>query len=113
MTGTPNSAPPDIQNQTSTGTSATLLDSTLDGSTPGSGAVTFSAAEEANWTLNLQHQVVAMQYQGYPTQGGGSSGPQLNFTPNMGLSDHRPCRLGHGPGTQRALHPPRVQRLGL
>ena len=87
VTGTPNSAPPDIQNQTSTGTSATLLDSTLDGSTPGSGAVTFSAGEEANWTLNLQHQVVAVQYQGYPTQGGGSSGPQLNFTPNMGLSD--------------------------
>ncbi len=86
VTGTPNNAPPDIQNQTSTGTSATLLDSTLDGSTPGSGAVTFSAGEEANWTLNLQHQV-AVLYQGYPTQGGGGGGPQLNSNPNMGLSD--------------------------
>lgn len=85
VTGIPNSAPPDIQNQTSTGTSATLLDSTLDGSTPGSGAVTFSAGEEANWTLNLQHETV-VDYQGYPSQGGGGGGG-LSVMPNSALAD--------------------------
>ncbi len=87
VTGTPNGAPHDIVNQTSPdSTSATLQDSSLDGTSPGTGSVTFSTENAANWTLNLQHQFV-VDYQGYPSQGGGGGGGgQMNVMPNMGLS---------------------------